>query len=71
MQTGQNSIAPEISLPQLGQLSWGSVLMDLNVLGPQLSGKQPHAPPIVAKSASSAPWQSVVSFHKQLRSHLS
>jgi hypothetical protein len=28
MQTGQNSIAPETSLPQLGQVRWGSVLMD-------------------------------------------
>jgi hypothetical protein len=35
MQTGQNSIAPEISLPQLGQVRWGSVLMDLTVHGPQ------------------------------------
>jgi hypothetical protein len=32
MQTGQNSIAPEISLPQLGQVRWGSVFMDLTVL---------------------------------------
>jgi hypothetical protein len=35
MQTGQNFIAPEISLPQLGQVRWGSVFMDLTVLGPQ------------------------------------
>ena len=35
MQTGQNFIAPEILLPQLGQVRWGSVLMDLTVLGPQ------------------------------------
>jgi hypothetical protein len=27
MQTGQNSIAPENSLPQLGQVRWGSALM--------------------------------------------
>jgi hypothetical protein len=26
MQTGQNSIAPENSLPQLGQVRWGSVV---------------------------------------------
>ena len=32
MQTGQNSIAPENSLPQLGQVRWGSVLIDLSVL---------------------------------------
>ncbi len=35
MQTGQNSIAPESSLPQLGQVRWGSVLMGLTVLQPQ------------------------------------
>jgi hypothetical protein len=29
MQTGQNSIAPENSLPQLGQVRLGSVLMAL------------------------------------------
>jgi hypothetical protein len=28
MQTGQNSIAPESSLPQLGQVRWGSVFME-------------------------------------------
>src|SRR5215471_19619069 len=32
MQTGQNSIASERSLPQLGQVRWGSVFMDLTVL---------------------------------------
>jgi hypothetical protein len=32
MQTGQNSIAPENSLPQLGQVCWGSVLMGLTGL---------------------------------------
>jgi hypothetical protein len=32
MHTGQNSIAPENSLPQLGQVRWGSVFMDLTVL---------------------------------------
>jgi hypothetical protein len=31
MQTGQNSIAPENSLPQLGQVRWDSVFMDLIV----------------------------------------
>jgi hypothetical protein len=70
MQTGQNFIAPEISLPQLEQMRWGSVLMDLTVLGRNLSRKQYHAPPIIAKSASTAPGK-VVPFHKQLRVHLS
>ena len=41
MQTGQNSIAPENSLPQLGQVRRGSVLMDLIVLRMRLKlGKE-------------------------------
>jgi hypothetical protein len=32
MQTGQNSIAPENSLPQIEQMRWGSLLMDLTDL---------------------------------------
>src|SRR5262249_15676572 len=32
MQTGQNSIVPENWLPQLEQVRWSSVLMDLTVL---------------------------------------
>ncbi len=32
MQTGQNSIAPENRLPQLGQVRRGFVFMDLSVL---------------------------------------
>src|SRR5215813_3845127 len=32
MQTGQNSIVPENWLPQLEQVRWNSVLMDLTVL---------------------------------------
>jgi hypothetical protein len=32
MQTGQNSVAAENSFPQLGQVRWGSVFMDLTVL---------------------------------------
>src|ERR1700738_2284282 len=42
MQTGQNSIAPENSLPQLGQVRWGSVLMGLTALQPQ---SEPKATP--------------------------
>ena len=42
MQTGQNSIAPESSLPQLGQVRWGSVLMALTALQPQ---SEPKATP--------------------------
>jgi hypothetical protein len=32
MQTGQNSIAPENSLPQIEQVRWGLVVMNLTVL---------------------------------------
>jgi hypothetical protein len=39
MQTGQNSIAPENSLPQLGQVRWGSGFMDLTVPQPQFEWK--------------------------------
>ena len=39
MQTGQNSIAPENSLPQLGQVRWGSVLIGLTVLWSQSEAK--------------------------------
>ena len=39
MQTGQNSIAPESSLPQLGQVRWGSVLMGLTALQPKSKPK--------------------------------
>ena len=35
MHTGQNSIASENSLPQLGQVRLGSVLMALTALQPQ------------------------------------
>ena len=56
-QTGQNFIAPEISLPQLGQLRWGFVSMDLTVLGQQSEPETtpgssdcckiaPHGPPM-------------------------
>jgi hypothetical protein len=39
MQTGQNSIAPENSLPQLGQVRLGSVLMALTALQLQFEPK--------------------------------
>jgi hypothetical protein len=42
MQTGQNSIAPENSLPQLVQVRWGSVFMVLTVVQPQ---PEPKATP--------------------------
>jgi hypothetical protein len=62
MQTGQNSIVPENWLPQLGQVRWGSVLMALTATTPRSTewcdiGRQ-------------GPWQTVVTFHKQLRVRL-
>jgi hypothetical protein len=39
MQTGQNSIAPESSLPQLGQVRWDSEFMDLTAVQPQFEPK--------------------------------
>src|SRR5262249_6345227 len=42
MQTGQNSIAPENSLPQLGQMRCGSVFMDLTVLQRRLKLRNEH-----------------------------
>jgi hypothetical protein len=40
MHTGQNSIAPENSLPQLGQVRWGSVLMGQPFLRMRLKLKE-------------------------------
>jgi hypothetical protein len=67
MQTGQNSIAPENSLPQLGQVRWGSVFMELTALQRNLSGNQRRAPSSGAKSAFTAPGKAVIPVHKQLR----
>ena len=62
MQTGQNSIAPENPLPQLGQLRWGSVLMLLTVLRIRSklrkehgSPRQPAAPRLVNQVPGSEP----------------
>jgi hypothetical protein len=68
MQTGQNSIAPENSLPQLGQVRWGSVLMALTALQ---AHSEPKATPCAStewcKSGQHGPWRTVVPLHKQLR----
>jgi len=44
MQTGQNSISAENSLPQLGQVRWGSALMVLigvrNVIKPSKTARK-------------------------------
>ena len=70
MQTGQNSIASENSLPQPGQVRWGSVLMGLTALQPH---SEPKATPRSTESCEigpHGPWQTLVPFHKQLRVHL-
>jgi hypothetical protein len=53
-QTGQNSAAPERSLPQLGQVRCGSVIMTLTACSRNLSRKPHHAPPSGAKLADTA-----------------
>ena len=67
MQTGQNSIAPESSLPQLGQVRWGSVLMGLTALQPQSEPKATPRSTEWCEIGQHGPWQTVVPFHKQLR----
>ena len=64
MQTGQNSIAPENSLPQLGQVRWGSVLMGLTALRPQSEPKTTPRSTEWCESGQQGPWQTVVPFHK-------
>jgi hypothetical protein len=66
MQTGQNPIAPENSLPQLGQMRWGSVLIALTALQPHSEPKAtPHS--TQCESGQHSAWQTVVPLHKQLR----
>jgi hypothetical protein len=55
MQTGQNCIASDNSLPQLGQVRWGSALMALSALQPQPESKATRL---------RRAWQTVVLFHK-------
>jgi hypothetical protein len=61
MQTGQNCIAPENSLPQLGQVRWGSGFMDLTVLQPQ------HTRTAWFEIGQDSGWHTVVPLHAQLR----
>ena len=67
MQTGQNSIAPENSLPQLGQVRWGSVLMDLTALQPQSEPKATPRSTEWCEIGQHGAWHTVVPLHKQLR----
>ena len=67
MQTGQNSIAPENSLPQLGQVRWGSVLMVLTALQPQPEPKATPRSTEWCEIGQQSAWYSVVPFHKRMR----
>jgi hypothetical protein len=67
MHTGQNSIAPENSLPQLGQVRWGSVFMALTTLQPQPEPQHHNTRTEWCEIGQHGPWQTVVPFHKQLR----
>ena len=67
MQTGQNSIAPEKSLPQLGQVRWGSMLMALTALQPHSEPKATRRPAEWCESDQHSAWQTVVPLHEQLR----
>jgi hypothetical protein len=60
MHTGQNSTVPESSLPQIEQMRWGSVLMDLTVLQPQSEPKATPRPSSGVKSSSGIRWRIMV-----------
>jgi hypothetical protein len=60
MHTGQNSTVPESSLPQIEQMRWGSVLMDLTVLQPQSEPKATPPTSSGAKSSSGIRWRMMV-----------
>src|SRR5262252_3038005 len=66
-QTGQNSNAPENSLPQLGQVRWGSVLMALTALQSQRQPQQYHARTKWCEIGQHGPRQAVVPWHEQSR----
>jgi len=70
MQTGQNSIAPENSLPQLGQMRWGSVLKALTVLQRNLIKKPTPRFTEWCQIGRHGASEIVVPFHKQLRVRL-
>ena len=67
MHTGQNSIAPERSLPQVGQVLLGSVLMDLTALQPQRERKATPRSTEWCEIGQHGAWKTIVPFHKQLR----
>jgi hypothetical protein len=58
MHTGQNSFAPENSLPQLAQVRWVSAFMDLTVLQPPFEPKPTARSTEWCKIGLHSPWQS-------------
>jgi hypothetical protein len=58
MHTGQNSIPPENSLPQLGQVRWDSVFMDPTALQPQFERKPTARSTEWCKIGVHGTWQS-------------
>jgi hypothetical protein len=67
MHTGQNSIAPENSLPQLGQVRWGSLLIGLTALQPQHKPKTTQRSTEWREIDQHSAWHSVVPLHEQSR----
>jgi len=66
MHTGQNSIAPENSLPQLGQARWGCALMLLIAVQ---SHPQPETTPLSTdwyEIGHHSAWHTLVPSRKQL-----
>ena len=61
MHTGQNSIPPENSLPQLGQTRLSSMFMGLIALQ---SEPEPKATPGGAKASSTVPGKPLSLFHE-------
>ena len=64
-------MAPENSLPQLGQVRWGSVLIVLTALDWQLQAKATARRTERCESGQYSAWQTIVPFHKQWRVTLS
>ena len=62
MHTGQNSIAPESSLPQVGQVRWVSVLIVLSALQSQLEPKATPRSTEWCEIGQHSTWHSFVRF---------
>ena len=67
MHTGQNSIAPENSLTQLGQVYWSSVLMGLTVLQPQPQSTATQRSTEWCDIDQRSAWHTLVPLHEQSR----